>query len=160
MLKVRPCVIKLIGNIKAPKQNWCQWVFNTWLNTSSAPAQVKEWSQVFKLFFFGTKMQVCQNIEYQHHVLLSSTTPDICQFWYATALFRIIKVHQICDEIANICQNWPTFCVLYATKYIGKKKLHHHRCWRCWLIPAMSSTVLCKIYTGWLLGIFRVWCLD
>ena len=91
------------------------------------------------MFFFWHKDAVCHNIEYQHHVLLSSTTPDICQFWYATALLRLIKVHQIRDKIANICQNWPTFCVLFATKYTSLKKLHHGWCWQCWLIPAMSS---------------------
>ena len=72
-------------------------------------------------------------------MLLSSTTPDICQFWYATALLRLIKVHQIRDKIANICQNWPTFCVLFATKYTSLKKLHYCWCWQCWLVPAMSS---------------------
>ena len=151
-MKVRPCAIKLIGNIKGRKQNWCQWVFNTWLNTSSAPAQVKAWSQVFK-FFFWHKDAVCHNIKYQHHVLLTSNTPDICQFWCATALCRLIKVHQICDKTANICKNWPTFCVLYATKYTGLKN---------YTTAGAGGTVkhleivLCKIYQGCLLVIVRV----
>ena len=48
----------------------------------------------------------------------SSTIPDICQFWYTTALFRSVKSTQrsaqICDKIAQTGQNRPKIRILYA----------------------------------------------
>ena len=44
----------------------------------------------------------------------------ICQFWYTTALFKNVKVHQkVCQFLSKKNQNWPTwtkFRILYAKK--------------------------------------------
>ena len=38
--------------------------------------------------------------------------PVICQFWYTTALFRPVKVHQMNEILQKNSPNWPKFSVL------------------------------------------------
>ena len=73
--------------------------------------------------------------------------PDICQFWYSSALFRPVKSTTrsalICDKIALTGQNRPIFRVLYAKKYTALKTS----------TPPLVVTVVTSISYGWLYSV-------
>ena len=48
--------------------------------------------------------------------------PDICQFWYTTALFRPIKAHQKVSKFATKYPKLAKIGVHQAKKYTGLKK--------------------------------------
>ena len=47
-------------------------------------------------------------------------TPNICQFWYSTAIFRPLKSASIHNKKRS--QNGPKFCLFYVKKYNGLEK--------------------------------------
>ena len=49
--------------------------------------------------------------------------PEICQFWYTTALFRPVKVHQKEHNLRQNSQKKAKFRVLFAKKYASLKVL-------------------------------------
>ena len=51
--------------------------------------------------------------------------PDICQFWYITSLFRLVKNTSKLRKIAK------KICIFYAKKYTSSKKVHHRRLCGC-----------------------------
>ena len=69
---------------------------------------------------------------------IAFSTPHICHFEYATALYRPVKSTpksaQICDKTGK---NRPKFCFLSARNYVGLKKVRF-----CQLISALAMSLL------------------
>ena len=51
-----------------------------------------------------------------------TSIPGSCQFWYTTALFWFVKVHQKVRKFATKLPKMPKFLVFYAKKDTSLKK--------------------------------------
>ena len=62
--------------------------------------------------------------------------PDICQFWYITSLFRLVKNTSKLRKIAKKIR------IFYAKKYTSSKKVHHRRLCGCYQYDLCSQQIL------------------
>ena len=77
------------------------------------------------------------------YLLNVSNIPLICPFWYTATLSRPVKStpkkHKVATNQPKLVKMGHNFTISMLWSTSARKKVHHRRLWRLWLIWAMVS---------------------